>query len=288
MEEAQALPDWFHNWIRSVYKIIEQQPKPATQWPDHFNNWQGEFAESYRRAFYTYQGKKLSWKGRSKPVDPADRTHICAHITAVEFGTSKGRRNFFAKELQSKRMSKEVLAAFSGLEDGLTAAQIEDAAERMALHERFFKVPYHFVGLINGDVLYNNDVTRYTYHGNGSNRFSIGLSAEANLPGLEKNRKAKHTKGTSDFIETNRIAFRKAVTISRDAGCPIQKLTAHRCFSPQRGGDPSELYWKEVALPMVKEFDLEIDYEYKEDGGRQIPVEWDESAKYHYNGRAVA
>ena len=98
------------------------------------------------------------------------------HITAVEFGTSSRQRRRWAERISAGEIADGVVDRYrQGVAD-------DDAvAERMALHERFWPVTYHWVALRNGDVLFNNAAERYTYHGNRSNRFALGISIEADF-----------------------------------------------------------------------------------------------------------
>ncbi len=157
----------------------------------------------------------------------------------------------------------------------------------MALHQRFWKVPYHWVALLNGDVLYNNQITRYTYAGNGGNGPLVQVSLEGNYPGLEKNRKPKHNGYDKHTIETGRAAIRNAVHHSRDQGASINYLYAHRQYSKNRIGDPGEGWWKEIGIPMSLELDLEIKYDFEYGTGYKIPREWDENGLVDYRGRPV-
>lgn len=255
-------------------------PETPSTFPRYFDNWDGELARRYRERVYQHEssGTWLDWTGRPGDVDLSQRTHVCCHITAVTFGTSASRRRAWLTRVEQGEISPETLAAY-----GYDAANPTACATRMALHERFWKVAYHWVGLLNGDILFNNAPSRYTYHGNRSNRFALGVSAEAVLPGREAGRTSSHTAVTESFIETNRLTLRYAITTARDLGAPIQHATAHRCFSMQREGDPGEAYWKNVAIPVCRDLDVDIDYELV-DGGRPIPRDWDPGSPFDWKG----
>jgi len=142
--------------------------------------------------------------------------------------------------------------------------------------------------LLNGDVLYNNPFNRYTWHGNGSNLKGIGFVVEGHFSPLLPKTKSKYRDLTEHNIETARAAFRLAVLTSREAGAPLEWVTAHRCYSSGRIGDPGEAIWKEVVIPMANELDLKVDYTFAawKAGGRPIPIEWDERALYAYGERS--
>ena len=258
-------------------------PSVPTAFPGFFDNWGGELASRYREAFYLHEasGRRVQWKGRPTPVDLSLRTHICMHITAVEFGTAARKRRQWRERITAGQISEETLSRYD-----TGNGDVDATAERMALHERFWPVAYHWVGLRNGDVLFNNAPERYTYHGNRSNRFAIGVSAEAKLPARETGRTPQHTPVDDHFIETNRAMLRLAITTSRDAGAPLTHVTAHRCFSTKRTGDPGEAVWREVVLPVCADLDVTVDYDLV-NGGRAIPIDWDPAARADWNGRPL-
>lgn len=284
-----GLPFWFRQFISWSLQSagIERLPDRETAWPDHFDNTEG-IGEVRRQLFYKHSqsGIYLPFKGRPNPVDPSTKVGIEAHITAVSYGTTARAQKFWLKAINDNLIPDVLLKKYQAraLED---EGSPEFAAQRMALHQRFWKVPYHYVALLNGDVLFNNQVTRYTYHGNGGNGPLIGLSLEGNYPGLEKNRKPKHN-GYDEFtIETGRAAFRLSVTKSREEGAPCEWMHAHRQYSGGRIGDPGEGWWKEIGLPMAKELHLDVRYDFKHGSGNMICREWDENGLVDYRGRML-
>ena len=256
-------------------------PAVPTSFPEYFDNWAGELAARYREPFYLHEAsaQRLAWKGRPQPVDLTTRTHLCMHITAVEFGTSSRQRRRWAERISAGEIADGVVDRYrQGVAD-------DDAvAERMALHERFWPVTYHWVALRNGDVLFNNPAERYTYHGNRSNRFALGISIEADLPGREADRRAAHTVVDEHLAETGRAALRHAVRLGREQGAPLTHVTAHRCFSTTRDGDPGEAVWREIVLPVCDELQLTVDYALV-DGGTHLPVDWDPDATHDWHDR---
>lgn len=221
--------------------------------------------------------KKL---GRAQPVDISERIGVCVHQTACRFGTARHRRSVWRSRIEEGRLDDAELSKF-GLATGIDAC-----AERLALHERFWRAAYHWVALLNGDILDNNPATAYTFHGNGSNRQYLGIAAEGELPARESDRRSSDDEATELFVETNRSALRRAVDDARALGAPIEWVTAHRCWSERRRGDPGEMYWKEIVLPVADEVELRIDYDLRDRGGRPIPTDWDPSATHDWAGRA--
>ncbi|MCH9637759.1 MAG: hypothetical protein K0U16_07430 [Gammaproteobacteria bacterium] len=261
-------------------QIIEQLPEPAANHPEYFDNRRG-IGPVERKLFYKHRsGILLPFKGSPKEIPIEKRIGVCAHITAIAFGTTARKRKFWRKLIEDGTIDDVTWKLY-----GETP---EAAAERMALHARFWVVPYHWVGLLNGDVLFNNDFTRYTYHGNGANPFHIGVAAEANLPGLEKNRTKRYHEMTEQRILTWRAALRLAVVKGREAGAPIEELTHHRRYSKGRIGDPGEGWWKEVGIPIAAELDLVIVFDNRNlFGGYDLCQEWDERGLVDYRGRPV-
>lgn len=272
-------------WIRQLVAFlaiqsgVEKLPERETEWPSYFDNTDG-IGPVKRSLFYKHSsGVLLPFKGRPSPLAIEDKIGVEAHITAIAFGTTKKARKFWKGLIDSGDIPEELWRKFGATPAG--------AAERMALHARFWKVPYHWVALLNGDILHNNDVTRYTYAGNGGNGPLVQVSLEGSYPGLEKNRKKKHNGYDEHTILTGRGALRLAVKNSRDLGAPIEWLYAHRQYSGGRIGDPGDGWWKEIGLVIAQEMSLQINYGFKNGSGNQIPVEWDENGLVDYRGRSI-
>lgn len=266
--------------VTDLFSSAEPFAETGSGYFDNCDGGLGAFRSDWYKA---KSGAQLPFKGRPDAVDIGTKTQVCMHITAATYSTVGYQRRPWAKRLNAGTLPMELTEAFDLATNG-----VDVTAARMALHARFWKVAYHWVGLLNGDVLYNNQATRYTYHGNGSNSASIGVSAEALLPALERGRKSKHTEVDAAFIETNRRLIREAVTHSRAEGAPIDNITAHRCFSGTRTGDPGESVWREVVKPMASELSLDIDYTLRRSKGRPIPKEWDDDATHNFAGRPVS
>jgi hypothetical protein len=277
-------PFWYRQLIALAKSVTEKTPERGNDWPEYFDNTDG-IGHVKRKLFYKDRrsGILLPYKGRSKPVPVEEKIGLEAHITAVSFGTTNRSRKFWSQLIASSELPKEVIDLYRKGFDG--EDWIEKTAERLALHQRFWKVPYHYLGLLNGDILFNNDITRYTFHGSGGNSRLVGISAEGNFPGLEKNRKKKHNDWDEHTIETNRAAIRLGTLKSREEGAPIEFLYAHRQYSKGRIGDPGEGWWKEVGIPMCEKLHLERLPHEKYGSGYEICREWDPGGRVNYWGK---
>lgn len=280
-------------WARQFGALLrapfEQTPERALGWPDYFDNTTG-IGPVDRPLFYKDKrsGILLPYKGRAKPVDVSTKIGVEAHITAVAYGTTKRARAFWRRQLADGLIPPDVVAHYGSGLDAEAPTYLDAVAERMALHQRFWKVPYHWVGLLNGDVLFNNQITRYTHHGNGGNGPLIGVSLEGNYPGLERNRKKKHNGYDAHTIETGRASVRLAVTSGRNDGAPVELLFAHRQYSDGRLGDPGEGWWREIGIPMALELNLERRVHFRHGSGNEVCREWDELGRVDYRGRKLA
>lgn len=155
------------------------------------------------------------------------------------------------------------------------------------MRNRILGQPYHVVGLLDGDVIRNHPVERYTSHGGLGNGFTVGVGIEGSYPGRESARKPKHTR-LELAIPVARAAIVEAEKMLRESGVtgPI-KINAHRCFSATRAADPGEGLWREAALWAVDHLGLVADYEVKAGSGLPIPVDWDPSARFSWTGQVT-
>lgn len=215
---------------------------------------------------------------------PEDIDTLCFHQMAVAFGVSKGRVKFWIGV--AHKLPPELLLAYH-VTDLNDPAQLKAFGQRIALHERMCKIPYHVAGLLNGDVVHINPLLWYTYHGNGANKRSLGVAADGHYPGLLSGRKAKHNDLDEFMIMTVRHAATVAMTKAQAAGIKIRYADAHRVYSGGRVGDPGEELWQHVVLWAVKEFGLAIRYDRKRGSGRPVPINWDADAHYNYKGRKL-
>lgn len=261
---------------------IETVAPIESEWSQpYFDNTDG-IGPVKRELFYRHRsGVMLPYKGAPIDVPITSRIGVCAHITAIAFGTTSRQRRFWGLLIDDGTVPSDVWRKFGEV--------AEAAAQRMALHKRFWTVPYHWVGMLNGDILKNNGISRYTYAGNGSNRHHVQVAAEANLPGLEKHRKPGRYHELSEHnILTWRGALRLAFEEGRGEGAPLEELTAHRRYSKGRVGDPGEGWWREVGLPIAKEVGAKIVYtDTNKLGGRDHPIEWDGNGLVDYRGRPI-
>lgn len=269
----------FH--VLRLLEAASKKPKelPRREEPQHFDNRSG-IGPVDRPLFYKHKGTgvMLPFKGAPFEVPAEEKEGVCAHITGIEFGTSRRARRFWLDQIQQGVLSTDLLARYG--------EEPAEQAERLALHQRFWKTPYHWLGLLCDDILYNNDLSRYTYAGNGSNRRYVQVAAECHMPGLEKNRKSSHTRWDARDIEVQRRTLELAVLDARGKGAPCRELTAHRVYSKGRVGDPGELWWREVGRPMMAQLDLYTRYDHAP-GGFHICREWDPKALYDYRGRRI-
>ena len=278
---------WYRQLVALARSTVETKPERARAWPDYFDNTDG-IGPVKRPLFYKDKrsGILLPYKGRAKPVPVEDKIGIEVHITAVAYGTTKRARKFWENQIRDGLIPQEVLNLFrAGFEDDPN--WIAKVAQRMALHQRFWKAEYHFLSLLIGDLLFNNDITRYTFHGSAGNSSMVGVSQEGNFPGLEKNRKSKHNKWDEHTIETARAGVRLAVLKSRELGAPIEHMYAHRQYSKGRIGDPGEGWWREVGIPMCKELNLQKHPHEKYSTGYEIPRDWDPEGRVNYRGKPL-
>jgi hypothetical protein len=254
------------HWLAVTSRLRAEHERERDS-PEYFDNID---AEGYRPAneFNPYKGKK------GTVVPPGVRIGICVHQTATRFGTTKTARRKW--ELR-------------GLEHGLDPLDAKAWGNRMALHERFWKVPYHVVSLQNGDVLLNNKLEHYTYHGGGANRLLYGWALEGNFPGLESQRKKKHDTLDDFLIETGRAGIRLLVKKARERGDDISLVLPHRSYEcPGRAGDPGEAIWREIVIPETRSLQVFPDYERKHGTGLPVCVEWDAAATHDWRGHRVA
>jgi hypothetical protein len=211
-------------------------------------------------------------KRRPGSVDPRHKTTICVHNTGVKFGTSSASRKAWH--------AKAILKGF----EGEVAVQW---AAAMALFERFWDAPYHYVGLSCGYVLRNNPWNWHTFHGGIANRSSIGWALEGLYPAYARTRSDKHTAMSDTVIQTGQNSLRLAVLEARGNGCPIRFVQPHRCYSKKRLADPGEEVWKQVVLPVARELDLYPDYHLHDGDGLPIPQSWDPDAKFTDSGKPM-
>lgn len=227
-------------------------------------------------------GKKTKY--RHKLVRKANEIDtLCIHQMACEFGVSEKRVQHWSAAITE--LPQEAFESY-GTPDLADDWEVEDWARRIALHERLCATPYHFAGLLNGDVLYTNNVLLYTLHGNGANSNSVAVGFEGNFPNVESARTKKHTRLGDDQIQAFRSTIDKAIVECNLANIDLKFVTAHRVYSKSRQADPSELIWKNIVLWAVEKYGLKIDYK-ANFGGKPIPIDWDGNALYNNKGTLI-
>lgn len=256
--------------------------------PGHFNNWDSPWTRLKRPSWYKHRssGGHLPFKGAPRRLPPEAKTALMLHQTGVEFGTSNRRRKFWYRFILPNRSLLE--------ESGFLVPPPEDVegldilADRLALHERFWKVPYHFIGASNGDVIYNNHVLNYTYHGGLGNTPCVGVACDARLPGLARNYNPEKHSIVDDFwMNTQLHTIDVAMHFCREDGLPIRHLVVHRNYSKNRKADPGEQYMKDVAVHAARRHDLEILQDFKVGEGLATPWEWSDQGVVDFKGRRV-
>lgn len=206
-------------------------PFPSLRFVSEVGKVKPDRETSFRDYFTTALDGQRNGPGHDNPR-PTERVDtICFHQTYVKGGFG-----------YSKRLAKKI-------------------GPRAALHRRFEKVPYHIVVLRNGDILWNNDVWEYTFHGGRCNRFSIGLAVDGRYPGDP----------FDDFmVETTHKAIALAKWKSAQQGANLQFVTAHGVWSKRRLADPGGEIWERGVMPMVERFDLQLSARGPRDGGETI------------------
>lgn len=177
-----------------------------------------------------------------------------------------------------------------GCQLGVSKRQLQAAAgdPRLALQHRVLRLPYHVVGLLCGDVIRNHPVTRYTYHGNGGNRFTVGVGIEGLYPGRETTRTAKHT-DLHRAVMVGRAALAEAERMLRESGITgLITVHAHRNFAAKRAADPGDGIWREVVGWGIEHLSLVPDLDLRMGTGQPIPVEWDAASRYTWAGKLRA
>jgi hypothetical protein len=122
--------------------------------------------------------------------------------------------------------------------------------------------PYHYVYRPQeNEVLAVWHPSRYTYHGNGGNSYSIGCAIDGKYPG--------------DEFDPDALGFAwvSIVEHARAAGFEPHCLEYHRQHSSGRGGDPGE----DVALvvdELARCFAIKLNPEDTTGSGQTVPMSW--------------
>lgn len=164
---------------------------------------------------------------------------------------------------------------------------------------RWFNVACHIGITRAGKIIYNNDLIKKAWHGNGFNTGTIGIEIDGHYAGLEAQDEAgkwvpdmksywrpKHSRRlplsiTEAQIEACKEAIRWVKRVVDEAGGDFRYILAHRQSSPSRVSDPGEKIWRLVAVPLLEELNMEDggeDYyitNRKKRPGKPIPGAWD-------------
>lgn len=210
-------------------------------------------------------------KAHPRPRDTRELARSVVHVTAVRggFGVRRARVEHWRKP--STPIPEEILRQ-------LPPGGRESWARRLALWERFRDVPYHTVGLRNGDVIVNRRLSQRSYHagkGNDGAGCAFDCAPDEDL---------------TDFtIATFRAALRLHCKRVLEASQVRPHLLApHRAFTKQRRRDTSATIWREVVRPVIDTIpEVLIDYQIKRGSGRPVPNTWDDDALFDAKGRPL-
>jgi hypothetical protein len=164
---------------------------------------------------------------------------------------------------------------------GLSSHQIKAAGgdEQLALARRGLNVACHVIAFHDGFLAWTNELKRYIYHGNGYNRYTLGIEIDGNYPGLiggkTWNNKAA-TEVTDTVVSAACEGMRLLVEEGRKLGMPIRNVYAHRQSSATRRSDPGQELWKRVVLDYAIPVLGLVSHPAEVIGdGRPVPKEWD-------------
>lgn len=101
-----------------------------------------------------------------------------------------------------------------------------------------------------------------TWHGHGSNRYSVAWSYDGLLPGDQLD------------VAGARASLRHFVRSMRGAGVPLRYIEAHRQHSKNRGADPGVEIWTKVVRPLLGELGLQERPYHTTGTGYPLPAEW--------------
>lgn len=170
----------------------------------------------------------------------------------------------------------------------VTKAQVAAAGgdRQMALGRRALNVACHAMSFHDGFFVAAAPLDWYIYHGNGFNRFALGLEIDGVYPGL-KGGKTWNGDPATELTDASVLAAREALRWltenGRKAGMPIEWIDAHRQSSATRRSDPGEALWESVVLDYaVPVLGLKTRPSYIVEDGRPVPTEWDPNGVGRY------
>lgn len=184
----------------------------------------------------------------------------------------------------------------------ITGATLHQTACVLGENEdRWANVGCHFGITRSGKIIYNTDLLKKVWHGNGFNSKTIGIEIDGHFAGLESQdadgnwvpdlKTYWRPKSAPDRmplsiteaqVEACKALLRWLKRLVDAAGGNFRYLVAHRQSSASRVSDPGEKTWKLVVVPLLEELNMSDggdDYyilDNKGKAGKPIPGNWDE------------
>lgn len=156
---------------------------------------------------------------------------------------------------------------------------------------RWYSVTCH-VGLpSDGKVIYNNDLRRKMWHGNGFNRDTVGFEIDGNYQGIDGWDATRWKPGggpahlTKEQLQAAKDAVAWVVAEVAANGGKVTHIWAHRQSSNQRQSDPGSEIWTGVGLWAQRELGLLNNPGVTLGTGMALPVEWDERSVWDWAGK---
>lgn len=189
-----------------------------------------------------------------------------------------------AKWIEGPRAWRDV----TGITLHQTACQLGEYAPR------WDNVGAHIGTTRGGRIIWLHDFNLRVVHGNGWNTRCVGIEMDGLYPGVDGNPRTVwddpstkvHEVGlkpTPEIVEAAKASIRFVCARVAGFGGKVSKLVAHRQASGSRENDPGSALWQAVALPMMKELDLDDGGPgfalHDGRGGKPIPEAWDPSRK---------
>jgi N-acetyl-anhydromuramyl-L-alanine amidase AmpD len=183
----------------------------------------------------------------------------------------------------------------------ITGATLHQTACVLGENEDRWKgVACHFGITRSGKIIYNTDLIKKVWHGNGFNSKTIGIEIDGHFAGLEtldaegnwnpvlssywrpKSAPNRMPLSITDAqVEACKELIRWLKRLIDAAGGNFEFILAHRQSSASRVSDPGEKTWKLVAVPLLEELNMSDggdDYyilDSKGKAGKPIPSNWD-------------
>lgn len=154
---------------------------------------------------------------------------------------------------------------------------------------RMINVPAHSGVLQDGKIVLLHDPTHYLWHGHAINKNSIGIEVSCRAAGIIDNpytfwRSKKEKQQGKTFqelvseptkiqLEATKELCRYYIELAKNNGSEIKYIIPHRSSHKSRISDPGESIWKNVALPIMKEYELKLHPVVG--SGNPVPQVWD-------------